>query len=544
MGAFLRSDRPPVTASAAPPRNRAVSAPYGADRTILAAAEKIDLQDPKDRISARQRPYAEWQREAWEGYEHVGEVHYGFNLLANLLSRARLYAGQIGQANEAPVDLSANTDKGKRKVSAQLAKAASAAVDDLLNGGGTDLIRNYALNMSVPGECYLVHMPRKNGTKFWTIRSCDELDPLGDGWRLNPMRNTAAETTTLPKETFVARMWRMNPRYSREPDSSMIGVRNPIKTLLMLERLMRTSIRSRLNAGILFVPDTITSSLAANQTASEVPIEEPGSMEELAKAALQDDGGQLIRDMIETFSAPITDETNAASLVPMLLKGPQDAGEKIKHILLTRPSDDWLMGRAEHALERVLNGIDIPKEVVTGLQAVKYSNAVVIDENLYKSNIEPLALALVDGLTLVYLRPKLIAMGFPPDEVAQLVIWYDPSDIVTRPNSADDATEGLDRGLLTGTAWRREHGFAETDAPGDDELMRIMLSKAQVLPEQVVLAMVKSVFKDNLDLEEFTKQPQQPPQSTGEPADVLPFGRAKAPPADPQRTAVQQVGVR
>ena len=42
-----------------------------------------------------------------------------------------------------------------------------------------------------------------------------------------------------------------------EPDSSMVGVADAIEELLMLQRLTRSVTRSRLNAGMLFVPDGI-----------------------------------------------------------------------------------------------------------------------------------------------------------------------------------------------------------------------------------------------------------------------------------------------
>src|SRR5690349_8092250 len=109
MGLFLRGDaQTPVTAAAV--SNRARSAPYNAQRPITASAERVEIS----RMATMKRPYTTWQAEAWTGYERVGEIHYGFNLLANLLSRVRIYGAVIGEANEAPTDV--GSEGGKKRI--------------------------------------------------------------------------------------------------------------------------------------------------------------------------------------------------------------------------------------------------------------------------------------------------------------------------------------------------------------------------------------------------------------------------------------------
>lgn len=540
MGVFLR-DAPetpaaPLAAVTATPSNRAKTAPYNAARTITASAERIELRPG---TIQQQRPFSEWQRQAWDGYEQVGEVHYGFNMLGNLLSRVRIYPGVIGEANEAPIDV-AKAAKDNR-VDKKLADAAQAALDDLLAKDATSMTRTFSLNMSVVGECYLIHMPLRNGNKQWTVRSVDEIQVTATGYKVVSMRGQTQEIQDLPKDTFVARIWRQNPRFSREPDSSMVGVQGSVTTLLMLERMMRGAIRSKLNAGMLFVPDGISGGLSATKSADPV-LEDPSgtsTIEDLAKQTVNDPGGVFLSELIESMSTPLVDEASAANLVPMLVQGPGDLGEKIRHITFDRVSEKDLINRAENALERILNGIDIPKEIVTGLQQVKYSNAVVIDENLYKSNIEPLALTFVDSLTFVYLRAVLLGQGFLPKDVNRIVVWYDPSEIVTRPSAGDDATQGVQAGLLSPSAWRREHGFAETDAPTEEDLVKLMISKMMSAPDNVLQAMFKMVFGKVLDIEEPETQP---------PAAVIPIRQGQTDPngpaADPQATAIKQVGQR
>jgi hypothetical protein len=167
------------------------------------------------------------------------------------------------------------------------------------------------------------------------------------------------------------------------------------------------------------------------------------------------------------------------------------------------------------------------------------SNAVVIDENLYKANIEPLALVLADSLTSVYLRPVLKAQGYTDEQIKELVIWYDPSEIVTRPNSAESANQGVDRGLLSPSAWRREHGYAESDAPSEEEALWSMFVQSTSLPDNVVQAIAKKLFGKVLDIEEPVQPAQQAGQGQGLQVVKDPRGEQ-----DPQRKAIQQVGVK
>ena len=75
------------------------------------------------------------------------------------------------------------------------------------------------------------------------------------------------------------------------------------------------------------------------------------------------------------MTTPIADQDSAAAVVPLLIRGPAELGEKIKLFKFERSFDPALAERADRALDRIMQGIDVPKDVVTGLANVKYSNA-------------------------------------------------------------------------------------------------------------------------------------------------------------------------
>lgn len=473
------SNRRALTASG---YSRAKPAVFGAYRGMTASAQKVDLKS----AASVNRPHSAWQDEAWTGFERVGEIHYGFSLVANIMSRIRLYAAAVMDADEVP--LVARDAAKDDYLSSQLAQDATDVMNDLMNADGSTMLRTFAINIQVPGECLLIHLPDKDDPtdpdkKVWTIRSTDEVVVRGvGGAELVPMRGATGDRRILPEDTYIARIWRASARYSMEPDSSMAAISDPIEELLMLQRLVRSAARSRLNAGILYIPDGIT---VARETTT--PDGQPDEM-------VQDPGNTFLDALMDAMVTPVTDEGAPSAVVPMVITGPGDLGPQITHKTFERSSDDWLVNRQERALERILQGMDAPKEIVTGLANVKFANAVVIDENLYRANIEPLCLMLADALTDSYLRPMLRAKGYEDNDLDRVVVWYDPSEIVTRPNQAAEATNGYDRYLLSPSAWRREHGFSDTDAPSEEELAFMLLADKGQLPDDITAALLQRLL--------------------------------------------------
>lgn len=475
------------------PERSATAAAYAKPRAIVAAAERVDLDTAwQERTRAS---YAAWQNEAWTGYERVGEIHFGFGLVGNVLSRLRVFPAAIIDTEEAPMGARDAADKGK--IPSDLARDAEEIMREITGPTFAGMVRSFALNMNVPGECYLIRLKNKdkrgNETVQWKIVSTDELVVDATGATLRPIRGDSGQQKLLPRGTFIGRIWRPHPRYSGEPDSSMIGIADAVEELLILQRLVRSATRTRLNNGLLFLPDgllTTRLAMALQGLAEDGTPLPPDQLEEMAN----DPGNQLVADILQAIVTAVSDEGDASAVAPIMVTGEGGLGDQIKHITFERGSDEWLVNRTERALERILQGIDVPKEIVTGLANVKYSNALIIDENLYKANIEPLALVLSDALTEVFLRPMLRAKGYSESDLDRIVVWYDPSEIVTRPNQAQDSSDGYDRYVLGPGAWRREHGFSDDDAPTEAELAMMLVTQGAALPPEVQMALLQAML--------------------------------------------------
>jgi len=524
---------------------------YNSPRPLTAAATQIKMNDKGEAAlfkSRRQSAASSWQTEAWEYYDSIGEVKYAFNLVASVVSRIRIYAASVDDTAEAPVPVSKSS-----VVETNLAQAAERALGrlDSAYGGQAGLLKDAALNLQVTGECYLVQVPERLGSglpESWDIRSTDELqiDSRGN-YVIKPRRdvsgsggasmlsNGAIDNIKLPNTAFIGRIWKAHPRYSQESDSSLRGLLDLCAELLLLNRTFRATARSRLNAGALYIPDGL--SMAASPD-PDYPYDEDGNYNEQYNA--EESADDFEDQLIDAMTTPIKDEDSASAVVPLIIRGPADLGDKIKQFKFERSFDPALAQRADRVLERIMQGLDVPKDIVTGLANVKYSNATQIDESLYKAHIEPLMLLLADALTVVYLRPYLIANGYSEAEVNRIVVWYDPSQVTTRNDRAADADTGFNNMAVSYDTWRRAHGFSDQDAPTPMELaLRLVISKGAITPE-LTEAMLSAVAPEIMDSVRQTAQAQSvapmPPEIDQLLSGQAPAATAEQPATTPTET--------
>lgn len=491
--------------------NSPATLPYNAPRSLTAAAAQVKTNDRGEYEQFKSRRSASssaWQGEAWEYYDAIGEIKYAFNLVASVVSRIRIFAAAVDDPSQTPVPVDES-----RKVDKNLASAAQRALNRLNSayGGQPGLLKDAALNLSVAGECYLVQMPARRGSgdpESWDIRSVDEVvvDPSGQynviGRREQAQGgNAGGNILRLGNKAFVGRIWRSHPRFSDEADSSLRGLLDLCAELLLLNRTFRATARSRLNAGALYLPDGLS---VAAQGDPEYPYDSEDGIGAGITAEEAED--EFEEQLIDAMTTPIRDEESASAVVPLIIRGPSELGDAIKQFKFERSFDPALAQRADRVLERIMQGLDVPKDVVSGMANVKYSNALQIDESLYKAHIEPLMLLIVDALTVVYLRPYLIANGYPETEVDHITIWYDPSAVSTRNDRATDADAGFDRGAVSYDAWRRAHGFSDQDAPTPNEVALRMLQERGVLTPELTEAMLGAVSPDLMNAVRSSQQ--------------------------------------
>lgn len=472
-----------------------VAAPYREPRALTAAAARVDISQASQTEALRKRRAEDvWQSEAWEYYDLIGEIKFAANLIAANVSRVRLFPAIVRDDSLSPANV-----KDDENVDPEIALAAQQALRLLGtgNGGLSGLLKDAALNMFIAGECYLVQQPKTYSTpESWQVRSVDEIVSTtgrNKSTFIKSRKNARKEDMIeLPKNAFMGRIWNTHPRYSDEADSSIRGILELLDELLLLNKSSRKTLKSRLNAGILYMPDDLD-----NIAQSDGDIDET-STDTYAEDS-DDNSDSFIEELIHAMTTPIQDEGSASAVVPLVIRGPADAVDKIKHIKIEQSFDPHHSERAERVLSRILAALDLPKEVVAGVADSKYANALVVEEAMYKSHIEPLILLIVDALTVVFLRPVLTAMGYDADAVSQMVIWYDPSPITTKPSKAEAATVGYDNKTLSAKAWRKHSGFSEDDAPTPLEVAQRMAVERGLISEPVNDALLRALIPEIME---------------------------------------------
>ena len=488
MGVFTRA-APANNPDGAPPP------PLNTPRGLTAGAQRIKISDKQatEKLRQAQADDADWQRRSWDAYEDTGEIHFAFNLVGNVISRIRFYPAADVSPNVAPAYVS--DVKDLTPGIGEAAKAAMRRISDT-QGDFSSLARHMAINLSVPGECYLVQIPARttlseHGTttepESWEIRSKDEIIVSNDRNPTIRVRSRPgdkdADLITLPKTSFVGRIWRRNPRYSKLADSSMRAILDLVDELMLLNATFKATARSRLNSGILFVPDGLSAS-SPSQFPATVEGEDGVLVPLDPTEPLPADIDEFEEALLEGMMTPIADPSDASAVVPILVRGPAELGDKIRLINFERSFDPSLVQRADRVLDRMLQGLDLPKDIVSGLANVRYSNAINIEDSLFKAHIEPLTLLICDALTDVYLRPALVAANYTIEQAARIRVWYDPSEVVARPNRNSDAIAAYDRYALSSRSLREANGFNESDAPAPAELLlRMLLQKGPITPD-------------------------------------------------------------
>lgn len=412
---------------------------------LTAAAEPID---PENRTQARllRTRRQQWQADAFDYYDAIGEVKFAVNYRANAVSKLRLFAGVRPEPDADPVPV----DDPDADVPGPVAAQAAGMLERLHPNDGevSDLLREHAVNFDVAGEAYLVGTPAEGEREeSWDIHSIDELKIDGTG-RMRLAEAPGERGAELADDTTVLRMWLRHPRWSALPDSPMNGVLDICEELVILTRAVRAAATSRIaGAGLLLVPEELS-------FGGSDPTRDPSAGDD-----------SFMDDLVEAMTTPIRDEGHASAVVPPALRGKAEHLKEVRHLLFDRPIDATIDKRTETAIRRLSQGLDLPPEILTGMADLNHWNAWMVSEQTFAAHVQPLVHRMLAAYTIGWFRPQLVEAGMDRATAKRLVIWYDASAVTSPAPSSEDADAALDRRAISLVAYRRVKGFGEDDAP-------------------------------------------------------------------------------
>lgn len=414
-----------------------------------------------------------WQDDAWEVFDLVGEQRFLATTLANRMGQAKLFVGRLDPDDPTgePIPLTTD-DEAIDGVSAEDIMAVFSAFGDT-PAGRSQIITRLGINLFVAGDGYVIGFPpgliaKARGDEDWESKdtSVDGMSLDALQWRSLSSREvktgsdgdvtlTIAEgkVTAPADDLYLIKVWRMHPSDAQASESPVRSSLPVLRELVGYTMHAGAQIDSRLaGAGLFFVP------LSAAQA---------------VKADLgqkQEDGTPVSDDpftdsIIATMSKAIKDRASASALSPLVFTVPDESIEKFRHVSFATPLDAAISDLRDGAIRRIALGEDAPPEVLLGTGGMNHWGAWLVREDVVNTHVEPPLAIICDAVTEQYLHPVLSDMGITDENIENLVVWYDVSDMVLRPNRSADAKDLHAAGVISDASLREACGFDESDAP-------------------------------------------------------------------------------
>lgn len=393
-----------------------------------------------------------WQDTAWFYYDESGALRYGATWIANLVSRARLCAAKITDNNE------------PEPIGSGPAADAIAALGGGLDGQ-TAILHDFGVLLTVPGLGYLVASDVKEG-QSWGTYSADELRQKrtaapgrpalyerqveGGGWEV------------LPESTLAVKVWRPHPRLHWQSDSPARAALPALGELRRISQYIDAVLASRVaSAGLLVFAQEASFPTAVGKEKTEGV-------------------HPFVTEILDVMMTAVKNPGTASGIVPIPVELPADLVDKIRHIDFATALSDRVLDMRESALRQAAIALDIPAEILTGMEAMSHWGAWQIEEGAIKVHAEPLLEVITGALTTGYLHPVLKAQN---EDTTDLIVWANTANLTSRPDRSGNAVLAYDRLEINGDALRRETGMSEYDKPSDPELETMIWKKLALNPQ-------------------------------------------------------------
>lgn len=415
-------------------------------QAALTAAAKI-LNPTGVGVTTTEIQYKTWQDEAWAFYKAEGEFWFGVTWLAQALSRVKLVAAVEVPGGDEPEPL----DDGD---AADIIQSLGGGP-----GGQAALMKSFGIHLQVPGKVWLVGEDLAAGIRKWCTKSAHELkrsarggfEVLVDEGRWEP----------LGAESLVVPIWDPDPEYSYLATSPTRSALSCLRKIDLYNRTIVAKLVSRLALnGFLFVPSEAT-----------FPVKEE----------FKDQPDPFIAELIDIAARGIQNPGDARSALPIPLKVKSELIEKFRYLKIFEVEEfRELIDARDKELLRLANMLNVPAEVMTGMGDVNHWTAWQLSEDAARIHVAPLAELVCSGLTAGYLQPTLVAEGKALTDAAgnRIVIWYDLSDLVAKPDRTQQANDAYDRMEISGEAYRTLMTLDESMKPTTQQLKDMVLKKS------------------------------------------------------------------
>lgn len=444
------------------------------------AAQRVSEALPEKGISAD----LGWQARAYQLVDEVGELGFVSHLTANTAKDAALRIGPVVDGDELD-------DRTLETAGEMLSWFVGP------DGAQDELVRMAVFHMAVGGESILLGSPTPTGADeaiTWEFLATTEL-MLRHG--SNPVRIVNGQRVPIPPDAYLQRMHRPRPSHSQLADSPVRRLLPIAEEIHLLDRIIRNSVRGRMNAGGFFVP--------SEMTWSEEDDDEGGF----------DDAGDgmdaFMDEFIAHISAPIEDHDSPAAQVPMLFRAPGDHAENFRHIDFGPSAADWAGPMRDAALGRLVRSMDAPPEILEGYSQLNHWTSSTVSTEYIDKYVRPVGRAVARFITVAYLRPMLVANGMAMEQASRLHIIFDTSPLTQRADDAAAARLLHGMGLVDDETVVVASGFHTENIPtGEDAAWRTVRRLLDKAPHVYAPLLGLLPEFEGIDLPELAAGPERP----------------------------------
>ncbi|MBF6416972.1 hypothetical protein [Nocardia cyriacigeorgica] len=387
-----------------------------------------------------------WAAEAWDMLDLVGELSFALLWKQALLSRFRLVASDIDPDTGRPTGNTTNV-------------AAQQLVARIAGGvaGQSQLLARLAPLMMIPGEAWLAII-YPGGVEQWHVLSTDEVKTKGTDVEL--LLQDGSKYLMDKSNDTLSRIWRPDPRRSWLAWSPTKAALPILRRIVRMDQNIEGAGKSRqAGNGILVIPTEASMPVQTAPTGDKVDSDAPNLPPPAASRFVT--AGEVHQALMKAMSTAIENPSSAEALVPIVLQVAGQWVDKIRHIRFDSEVSEKAQAAQEKAIRRLAMTLDMPPEVLLGLADLNHWSLWGVEEEAVRWHAAPEMEVICQALTNELLRPIL------GDTAADVVIWYDTTDVEAKPDQLEQTRDGFDRGVVNADAYLREIGLSTEDAGYD-----------------------------------------------------------------------------
>jgi hypothetical protein len=437
--------------------------PSGSTRPRLRAltASAALLGDPESEVAKLQREG--WQAQALYYARVVPELSFASQFYAKMMRNLRIFPALL------------EPDGRMRRIEDDLPVRLLNRIQDP-GGGISGIMGSYGRLGFITGEGQLFGRFLGDEREEWRYVWNDELiiDSMGAGqaprkitWK--PLSSQEGSTYEWGSEAISYRFWTPDPSRSGDAWSPMRASLQVAGELVALTAAVMATAVSRTTQGIFVVPQEIAPAPAEGGS-DEDPLMEP-----------------LMEDLVNHMIAAKENVGTAEAAAPFILAGAHEFLQNDLPRLVSlhdRQNDYAERELRREAVERLAQGLDMPKEMLTGVGQTNHWAAKQIMDDRWRSHGSEMGQQFCNDLNQAYYRPALKDAGW--EEWRRTVIGMDDSAIIMPADMLDPVREAVKIGAISRAGLRKLLNIPEDMAPEEAEEQQLIeiITRGALTPEQ------------------------------------------------------------